>query len=231
MAYPENPDTIVLRNNYYPNGLREIDVWNHYQKYKRDILDQTKSRDIMLGIMVDVNKPVLRRKGKGQDWIRLTPKNYDEVITGRTVTVYSSMGPYEEFGIIDIDVTEYDGFKWARKATSDVYDFIMDKMPGVRSASIRFTGKTSFHVMCEFNRKMKIDAVRYLLERFLQQSDLSKVYTISGKRTAGVPNLDLSPNKNRGNYITVNSLSLIGLRCMEVSYSDIMSFNPNRARI
>jgi hypothetical protein len=61
MAYPKNPDTIVLRNSYYPNGLREIDVWNYYQKVKRDILDETKSRDVMLGIMVDVNKPVLRR--------------------------------------------------------------------------------------------------------------------------------------------------------------------------
>jgi hypothetical protein len=159
MAYPKNPDTIVLRNSYYPNGLREIDVWNYYQKVKRDILDETKSRDVMLGIMVDVNKPVLRRKGKGQDWIRLTPRNYDEVITGRTLTVYSSMGMYEKFGVIDIDVTDYDGFPWARKVASDVYDFVMDKMPILRSASIRYTGKTSFHIVCDFGRKTKIDSI------------------------------------------------------------------------
>jgi len=231
MAYPENPETIVLRNQYYPNGLREIDVWNYYQKYKREILNETKSRDIMLGIMVDVNKPVLRRRGKGQDWIRLTPQNYDDVITGRTVVVYSSMGQYEDFGIIDVDVTDYDGFKWAKKVTNDVYDFVMDKMPGVRTAQIRFTGKTSFHVVCEFNRKMKIDSIRFLLDRLLRQSDLAKAYTISGKRKAGIPNLDLSPNKMRGNYITLNSLSIIGLRCMEVSYNQITGFDPNKARI
>lgn len=231
MAYPENPDTVVVRNNYYPNGLKEIDVWNYYQKYKREILNETKSRDVMLGIMVDVNKPVLRRHGAGKDWIRLTPQNYDDIITGRTVTIYSSMEGYENFGIIDIDVTDYDGFKWAKKVTSDVYDFVMDKMPGVRSAQIRFTGKTSFHVVCEFNRKMKIDSIRFLLQRFLQQSDLSKVYSIAGKRKAGIPNLDLSPNKMKGNYITLNSLSLLGLRCMEVTYNQITGFDPNKARI
>jgi hypothetical protein len=232
MAYPKNPDTIVLRNSYYPNGLREIDVWNYYQKVKRDILDETKSRDVMLGIMVDVNKPVLRRKGKGQDWIRLTPRNYDEVITGRTLTVYSSMGMYEKFGVIDIDVTDYDGFPWARKVASDVYDFVMDKMPVVRTAQIRYTGKTSFHIICNFNRKMKTESIRFLIQKFLQGSDLSKVYTVGAKkRTAGVPNLDLSPNKYRGNYITLHSLSLIGLKCMEVSYSQVTSFNKNKARI
>ena len=231
MAYPKNPETIVLKNSYYPKGLREIDIWNYYQKVKREILNETKSRDLMFGLMVDVNKIVLRRHGKGQDWIRLTPQNYDEIITGRTVVIYSSMGSYEDFGIIDIDVSDYDGFKWAQKATNDVYEFAMDKMPIVRKAQIRFTGKTSFHVICHFGRKMKIDSIRFLLQKFLQQSELAKVYTISGKRKAGVPNLDLAPNKFRGNYITLNSLSLVGLKCMEVSYNDLFKFNQNKARI
>jgi hypothetical protein len=87
MAYPENPETIVLRNSYYPKGLTELDIWNYYQKVKREILNETKSRDIMFAIMVDLNKPVIRRRGKGQGFIRLTPQNYDEIITGRTVTI------------------------------------------------------------------------------------------------------------------------------------------------
>lgn len=231
MAYPENPNTIILKNKYYPNGLKEIDVWNYYQKNKKSILDETQSRDVMLGIMVDVNKSILRRKGKGKDWIRLTTRNYDEVITGRTLTIYSSMNSYEKFGIIDIDVTEYDGFNWAKKVALDVYDFVMDKMPIVSTAKIRFTGKTSFHIICEFRIKMKIDSIRFLLQKFLQSSDLAKVYTISGKRSAGIPNLDLSPNKYRGNYITLNSLSLIGLKCIDIDYTQVNNFNKNKARI
>ena len=38
-------------------------------------------------------------------------------------------------------------------------------------------------------------------------------------------------NKYRGNFITLNSLSRFGLKCMEVSYNSLMRFNPMNARI
>jgi hypothetical protein len=228
MSYPEHPDTVVIRNKFYPRGMTEKDVYEYYQKVKNDILEQVRHRDLMFFIMVDTNKPIVRRKAK-TGYIRLTAKNYDEVITGRTVSIHSAMNAYENIGIIDIDITEYDGFKWARKAAFDVYNFVMDKMPIVRKAQIRFTGKGSFHVVCEFSRKMKIDSIRFLLERFLRDSELSKVYTIEGKRRPGVPNLDLAPNKLRGNFITLHSMSVLGLRCMEVPYNQILRFDPKRA--
>lgn len=231
MSYPENPDTIILKNKYYPTGLKEIDVWNHYQKFKPSILQETKNRDIMFAIMVEMNKPVLRRRGAGQKFIRLTPSNYDEAITGRTITVYSAMGMYETFGIIDIDIHPGDGFGWAKEVTRNVYDFVMDKMPIIRSAQIRFTGKSSFHVVCNFKSKQKIDSIRFLLTKFLRNSDLAKRYTIEGKRRAGVPNLDMAPNKFRGNYTTLNALSVWGLRCMEIPYQSLMRFDPRQARV
>ena len=221
----------MIKNRFYPQGVSEIDVWNHYQKVKPVILEETKNRDVMFAIFVGLNKPVLRRRGKGKEFIRLTPTNYDEAITGRTVTVYSSMGMYEDFGIIDVDIHPGDGFKWAKLATADVYDFVMDKMPIVRTAQIRFTGKQSFHIKCQFGMKMKIDSIRFLMRKFLQESDLSKKYTVEGKRRAGIPNLDLSPNKLRGNYITLNALSIWGLQCMEIPYSSLIRFDPRQARI
>ena len=230
MGYPENPSTIVIQNRFYPKGIQEIDIWNYYQKVKRDILKETQNRDVMFFIMVDKNKPVVRRKGS-RGMIRLNPKNYDTLITGRTVSLHSAMGPIENFGIIDIDIDPSDGFKWAKEVTSRVYDFVMDKMPIIRTASIRFTGKHSFHIKCDFGRKMKIDVIRFLLAKFLRESELSKVYTIEGKRRPGIPNLDMAPNKLRGNYITLNSLSVWGLKCMEVPYSSLMTFHPNMARI
>jgi len=185
----------------------------------------------MVAIMTDVNKPIMRRKFDQGNTIRLTPSTYDKVITGRTSTVYSEMGPYEKFGIIDIDIHPGDGFSWARKVTADVFDYVMDKMPVIRSAEILFTGKTSFHIVCDFGRKMKIDAIRFMLQKFLRASDLARVYTIEGKRRSGIPNLDLSPNKMRGAYITKHSLSIWGLKCMEVGYRELLSFDPRRAKI
>jgi len=231
MSYPQNPNTIILKNKYYPQGLREIDIWNYYQKVKTLILKETINRELMFEIMVDVNKPIIKRKGTSGEYIKLTPKNYDTVITGRTVGIHSAMGSYENIGIVDIDISPSDGFAWARKAALDVYDFVMDKVPIVTSAYIKFTGKTSFHIVCEFGRKMKIDAIRHLLGTFLRQSDLAKVYTIEAKRRPGVPNLDLAPNKYRGNFITLNSLSILGLKCMEVPYTSLMRFDPRNARI
>lgn len=230
MGYPQNPETVVIRNKYYPRGLREIDVWNYYQKVQPQLLKEVQNRDLMFYIFIDENKPVVRRKVQDK-FIRLTKSNFDKLITGRTVSIHSAMNTYESIGIIDIDVDPYDGFKWARKVAADVYDYTMDKMPLVRKATIRFTGKNSFHVVCEFARKNKIDTIRFLLEKFLRDSPLAKSYTVAGKRTPGVPNLDMAPNKFRGNFITLHSLSVLGLRCMEVPYNRLSTFNPRMAVI
>jgi hypothetical protein len=231
MSYPENPDTVVVKNKFYPRGLTEGDVYEYYQKVKGMILPEVRSRDLMFFLMVEQNKPVVRRKDKGGKYIRLTMRNYDQMITGRTVSIHSGMGAYETIGIIDIDVTEFDGLKWARKAAYDVYNYVMDNVPIIDKATVRFTGKMSFHVVCEFKRKNKIDSIRFLLRRFLQQSPLAKVYTIEAKRRPGIPNLDLSSNKIRGNFITLHSLSVWGLRCMEVPYNQILRFDPRTAKI
>ena len=230
MGYPKNPKTIIVKNNFYPRGLTELDIWNYYNGVRGAFLQTTKNRDLTALIMTDVNKPVIRRNIGGKT-IRLTPQNYDNLITGRTIGFYSAMTSTEDFGIIDIDIDPRDGFRWARKVTADVFDYVMDKMPIVRKANIIFTGKTSFHVVCNFGRKMKIDTTRFMLRKFLQNSTLSRAYTIQAKRRPGVPNLDLSPNKIRGNYITLHSLSILGLKCMEVPYNQLESFDPRKARI
>jgi hypothetical protein len=178
--------------------------------------------------MTDVNKSVIVRKFKGKN-IRLTPQNYDEIITGRTVSIHNSMGSISTYGIIDIDIDPRDNFRWAIKATKDTYDFVMDKMPIVKKASMRFTGKSSFHVVCDFERRMKVDTMRFLLQKFLADSELSRVYQIGGKRKSGVPNLDLGRNCLRCNHIALHALSIWGLQCMEVPYTGIDRFNPREA--
>jgi hypothetical protein len=231
MSYPQNPDTIVIKNKFYPAGLTELEIWNYYQKVKRDLLKETFNRDLMVFIATDVNKNIIRRRMKSGRTIRMNPKNYENIITGRTISIHSAMGNIEEIGVIDVDVDERDGFRWAQKATAEVYDYVMNEMPVISSAQIRFTGKTSFHIVCNFGRKNRIDAIRFLLQKFLRNSDLSRRYSVAGRRALGVPNLDLSVNKIHGNYITLHSLSVIGLRCMNVSYNELMRFNPLKARI
>jgi hypothetical protein len=231
MGYPQNPKTIVIRNEYYPKGLQEIDIWNYYIKNKRLLLEATKGHDIMFYIMAQENKPIIKRRTTDKTYIRLDQKNYEELMTGRTVSVHKSMNLYENFGIIDIDIDPSDGFAWAKKVTLETYEYAMDKMPIVKKASIRYTGKTSFHVVCEFGRNLKIEAIQFLLEKFLRASPLVKAYTIGGRRKVGVPNLDLNRNVFRANHIALHSLSELGLRCMEVPYRDVIKFDKHRAVI
>jgi len=220
---PKNPDTIIIKNVFYPKGLREIDVWNYYQKEKSRILKETSGRDLMLAIMVDVNKPVLLRKGSQTKFIRLNPSNYDEVMHGRVITVYSTMKRTDDIAIIDIDC---DNFRKAKIAALKTFEFVMQSIPILRTADLRFTGKEGFHIFCTLGRKYNIDSIRLLLKKFLTESNLTIEYDVEQKRRSGIPNLDLSPNKMRGAFITLHSLSIVGLRCAEVSHRSILSFNP-----
>lgn len=228
MAYPQHPETIIIKNPYYPNGLREIDAWDYYQSIKSDLLKQVKGRDLIFWIAVSENKFIVLRKGKTTRFMRLTSSNYDNNITGRTISIHSVMRRLEDIAIIDID---FHDFSRAKIAAKDTFEFVSKSIPIVKSASIRFTGKESFHIFCNLNRKYNIDAIRMVLRKTLQQSPLSGKYTIESKRTPTTPNLDLAPNKFRGGFITLHSLSEIGLKCMEVPYSKLASFDPRIARI
>jgi hypothetical protein len=225
MAYPKHPNQIIIKNKFYPNGLTELDVWNHYQKYKISILKQSKNRDIMTFFKVD-NNILVKRKGKTTNFIRLNNQNYDEIITGRTLSIHATMKRQENICIIDVDA---DDFGLGKKATIDCYD-VLERFPIILNKQIRFTGKTSFHILCELSKKIEIDSIRFLLNKIFTNSIISEKYTIGKSRTHGV-NIDLFRNSFRGGFIMLNSLSIIGLRCTEVSRSDISTFEREYSKI
>jgi hypothetical protein len=229
MSYPKHPETIVLKNQYYPDGLKEIDSWKYYQSVKSNILNEVNNRDLIFIVMVGLNKPVIIRKGISTNFIRLNSNNYDEKITGRTISIHSTMKKSEDISIIDVD---FHDFNKVKEATKDTFDFINNNtIPMIKSASIRFTGKGGFHILCNLDKKYNVDAIRMVLRKVLQQSPLSDKYTIESKRTTQTPNLDLAPNKFRGGFITLYSLSEIGLKCMDIPYSKLMSFDPKLAKV
>lgn len=227
MAYPEHPDTVLIKNKFYPKGLTELDIWNYYQNNKLNILEEVRNRDLFFYIAVDLNKFIIKRKGKNTKFIRLTPQTYDDYIHGRVVSIHSTMKKVESFGIIDIDT---DDFRKAKLAAFDVYEEAL-KFELIDSVEIRYSGKQSFHIVCNFIKPIIIDKIREYLRYKLNEAKLYTKYTIEYKRTTRVPNLDLSPNKYRGGYITKGSLSIWGLKCMEVSINDLSIFNQNHARI
>src|SRR4030042_2125010 len=229
MGYPVHPDTIVIKNDFYPQGITEKEIWNYYQINKTKILQEVENRDLIFFVMVDFNEPIVLRSGKVSRFIRLKPENYDALITGRTISIHSTMRAAEDFGIIDIDCSD---FEKAKKVASDVYKYLLDVMVGmISTATIRFTGKSSFHIICKFRKKMQIDTIRMLLKKVLLNSRLSKKYTVAGKKIPGYPNLDLAPNKFRGGFITPYCLSVMGLKCMDVPFKDLVGFRRENTKI
>lgn len=222
MSFPKNPDTIILKNMYYPNGITEKNIWDYYQRYKNKLLDQVSGREIFFILFTDLNKSVVVRNNK------LTKSNYDKVITGRTVSIHSTMRRKENIAIIDIDC---DIFSKAKDACKDCYNFVSKKINIVKYTEIRFTGKTSFHIVCHLNSFIDIDTIRFIFKKYLTNSDLSDKYTILSKRKPGIPNLDLAPDKYKGGFITLYSLSEFGLKCLPLDYLEVSSFSPDKARI
>lgn len=229
MSKPTNPDTVILKNNYYTRGLTEGDVWDYYQKNKYKIIKFLNNRTVFFDIATDVNKTVVRRKGKGGKTPFLNTSNFDEVMTGRTLTINGVMNRVEDFGIIDIDT---DNFRDAKTAAEEVYNGVMgDEFDFITEASIRYTGKSSFHVICQMNIKRNIDLIRELLRRKLIESTLSNQYTVESRRRVGIPNLDLSSNKIYGGFISLHSLSRIGLPSIDVPINSIRNFDPKKLAI
>lgn len=227
MSYPQHPDTVIVKNSYYPNGLNELDIWNYYQKNKKLILEQSYNRDLIFFIKTD-KEILVKRKGKTTNFIRLNNSNYDEIITGRTLSIHSTMNKNEDFGIIDIDTND---FNKAKEAVIECYD-IINKINIFNDLQIRFTGKTSFHIICKLNKKMNIDSIRLLLLKILKNSIINDKYSIGKSRLSpNTPNIDLFRNSYRGGYILLNSLSIIGLKCMIVKYDEIKNFNKEKGII
>jgi len=226
MSYPDNPDQVILKNKFYSKGVKEIDIWNYYQSYKGPMLNETRGRELMFAIMTDINKPIIRRKTKDGKFIQLTNSNYDKIITGRSVAIYSTMKQYENIAIVDIDINN---FNKAKRAAIDIYDVMM-KFPIANGVSCRYTGKDAFHIVCTLGRNIRTDSIRLMLQQHLENNTTGN-YTIKGRRTSGIVNLDLSPNKFRGAFITLNSLSILGLRCIEIPYERISSFNQSASKI
>lgn len=222
MATPNNPFEIVIQNKFYPNGITEENIFNYWKINKSKILDVVFGKEIFLYIASKKNEIVVRRYSDADTLYRLTPMNYEKIISSRTVGIVSTMNKSSDFGIVDIDVSPIEKiasnieFETVKEATIDTNDFLSR----FYKTKIFYTGKNGFHIHCKFLTTMSIDKIKDILKKQLMDSPLSKIYTILHKRDARTPNLDLAINKVRGGYITEGSINQIGIPCVNIKNSD-----------
>jgi hypothetical protein len=223
MSFPKNPKTLIVDNEF--GTLNELDIWKYYQKVKTPFLMQLIGREIMIFLATDVNKTVVIRKKSDGSLIYINMRNYDEIVSGRTLSFHSCMKKTEKIGIVDIDISD---FNLAKEATKNIHKFL-SVAPFALDVGIRFTGKESFHVICYLKRNMYVDSIRELLRDYLLDNPFG--YDVMHKRQKEVPNLDLATNKYRGGFITPHSLSTLGLKCMNVMPRGLLTFNKRQATI
>lgn len=219
-----HPETIIIKNEFYPTGLKEEDIYNYYMTNKDKLLKQLSGREVMFFINVKLNEPIVKRK-LDNNFIFVNRRNYDNLITGRTVSIHATMHKTENFGIVDIDT---DNFNLAKKATMDVYDYL--KSQSSSKVEIKFTGKSSFHIVRYTRRRQDINKTRMMLKQLLHQ-EFADEYLIGETRKSNKVNLDISSNKFRGGFIVPNSLSILGLKCMVVPRERLESFRRENAKI
>ena len=65
MSKPENPNQVIVRNEFYPHGLTEFDVWDYYEKNKSTLLKNIIGRNIMFFIAIDIISFVHKAPGGG----------------------------------------------------------------------------------------------------------------------------------------------------------------------
>lgn len=222
---PTNPSEVILKNEFYHIGLTHGDIHSYYITNKSKILEETKNRDLMIFFATSLNHIIVKRK-TSLGFYRLDSSNYDDIISGRTISIHSTMNQFENFGIIDIDGPNWDDNKLAAKR---VYDWAK-RQSYFKNAKIVYTGKTSFHIYIYFKQRKNIDDIRNdLKSHIMSQNEFN--YPISNIRNNKIPNLDLSSNKFRGGFITLGSLSVFGLKCMEVNSNDLDNFKKEDAKI
>jgi hypothetical protein len=191
-------------------------------KEKDSLLKEINNREVLIFFATDINKIIVKRKTK-DEFIKLNPSNYDNIISGRTISICSTMKEKEKFGIIDLD---FHDFNTNKNATFDIYDELLQIN---KNLEIIYTGKNGFHIYYHFNSFKDINLIRQELQEILKRQ--SEKYSIHGKRSLDRVNLDLSPNKFRGAYTTINSLSTIGLKCMRITRDHLDDFIQNEAKI
>ena len=228
MPYPEHPKTVVIQNSFYPGGLSELKVWNHYQKYKNIIISEIDGNAVTLWIFVDINQSIVRRKVLNRPFT-IVKSNYDSVLTGRTVSISTELRNMSPIIIIDVDpgtgVTELQ----TKECVRNILDSSVSHLSQIIKKRIISTAR-GYHIYLYLDKAMNIRAIRNMVIKLLNM-DFRDTYLINSKNPkANEINLDLTPISPRGLHQVPYALCRNGLMAMDVT-TYLTGFNRRSARI
>lgn len=218
-SYPNNPFDIVVKNKYYPQGLREIDIYEYYIQNKDKILNWINDRQVAFRIKINPLSSIIRRKIDGKP-IYLTESNFEKIIHGRTNVIYVEQKSSTNYFVIDIDL----GPNLVMKDAINTSKMLLEEFSG--KYELLISSDIGLHYIGYVNKLQNInhlrEKIRILLEDKIQtMSNKSKhiTYTVNVKgRKPNTINFDLSPMYDRSLHISKYSLTKEFLICNDPKY-------------
>lgn len=227
MSKPSDPEKIVLTNKYYPNGLTTKSVYDYYIFNKEKILKECGNQPVLIFYMFDKNSDFTVKRNMNNKLIHLTSENYDNVISGYSISISKeiSNNNMTDLIVLDIDPVHYN------VQENKVKECVSDILKLFSSNKYKITNSSSgYHIYIKLKSPENLDSVREIVLKTLQKQ-LSQKYLIndrtSAKKLIDVKkeiNIDLSSMYKKGSITVENSLNRNGLICKDVT-KIIKSFN------
>ena len=206
---PYNPDQVVIKNKFYPQGLTEERIYDYYIQNRKYLLDWISNRNVAFFMRID-GKIVVKRKTSTGAPIRLTIDNFDELITGRTNGIYVERTNPSDYVVVDIDAGKTGiSYREIHKA-SNVVQTLLTPM-GITYWEKLFTSPNGMHVIGYLKSKHPLSYIKLRAEELLSKQE-NYLVNVKGRKP-GTINLDLSPNYDKSLHMSRYSLTKEGLIC------------------
>lgn len=209
---PKKPNDIVLKNEYYPSGLSEFEIYYYYIRNKSKLLNWIGNRRVSFFLSIDENLLVVKRKINERD-IKLTTSNYDDIISGRTLCILVEHPSISNYIVIDVDagrnITSEDTNKAIKVAQKLLVSLNFSRWEKLT------TSEVGRHLIGYLDHKINTVVLKDEVEKLLnKQSD----YLVNKKgKLPNTINYDLSSNYLRGLHLARYSLTKLGTICDDLS--------------
>jgi hypothetical protein len=217
--FPTHPLDTVIKNKFYPRGLREIDIYNYYLSQKENLLKWIDGRNVGFLIRTDFNTTVMIRNMKGKI-IYLTESNFEDLITGRTNVIYVIHPELTDYFVIDIDV----GPNLTMKHCKNALNILLHSNLNLKKHEAIYTSDKGIHLIGYVSVPSNLEILRGELEISLeeisdkvnQQSNIKFLVNTKGRKSNTI-NFDLSSMYPNSLHISKYSLTKEFLICNDVN--------------
>ena len=169
--YPSHPDDIVIKNDYYPRGIKEVNIYNYYLSIKDKLINWIDGKRVAFLLRLSPKQTVLIRNQKGKP-IHLTSHNFEDIITGRTNVIYVTEDGLVNNWVIDIDAGENINIIHVQKVLDILqHELIPNNIDslGIKKTEAILTSPQGIHLIGYLNHATNIDILRNQLSNELQR--------------------------------------------------------------